>query len=272
MTSLTKLYRGVQDSYLTREDYNPRTIEAEYLDTVKTIVDASFVTRYNTVYIIFDTKDLQFPEGKNDLDVGFVGLRFLGDPSAVKTIRLEVGGQKFDRIYPSITGTFEGITYLSQVIPKLEHHNLQLLIEFSKEDSPLEIQYDRVLMKERVPIFEIIFHNNQYCGEEQYGKGVGSYTLPYNHPVQDIQFFSTAPLKNTYVVLNEIHKLYVPYKRMQNGMYMYEVHFNGSINFSQVDKATFVFEALEETVIHAFPKTTNLVRYMAGMGGLAWSK
>ena len=226
----------------------------------------------NISVVSLDTTNLVLPEGVTCERVGFTGLRFVGTPSSVKSIELSVGGNWLDTIYPSITGTFAGITFLNRVIPKLLWNTLSLRITFCKEDVPLEVHYVRVLMKSKVPSFDVYFTNNQYFGGEEIRKGPGSITLRHNHPVHQFKFLSTVPLRKTTLTIDCRHNLYVPFNGMQNNLYLYEIHFNGTVNFSRIDSAMFFFECEGPGVIHPFSEAYSLAGYMSGLGGLAFSR
>lgn len=213
-------------------------------------------------------------DGMRRSDIGFTGLRFVGTPSSVESIRFEVGGQVFDRMYPAITGTFEPFPIFDTIVPNPVHHSLLLEVEFREKEVPLEIYYERVVIDAKYPLkmHESIIRSTQYCGAEKLSRGPGRIQLNYNHPIEEIKFFSTAPLTNTYVTFNTGWKLYVPCKGMQNGFHLYELHFNGTVNFSRIDSAKFHFDASEETVLYPFAKSLNVIQFLSGMAGLAFSK
>ena len=213
-------------------------------------------------------------DGMRRSDIGFTGLRFVGTPSSVESIRFEIGGQLIDKIYPAITGTFEPFPIFDTIVPNPVHHSLLLEVEFREKEVPLEIYYERVVIDAKYPlkIHESMIRCTQYCGAEELPSGPGTIQLNYNHPIEEIKVLSTAPLTNTYVTLNSGWKLYVPYKGMQNGFHLYELHFNGTINFSRIDKAKFHFDTSEKTVLYPFAKSLNIVRFMSGMAGSAFSK
>lgn len=252
------------DEYLAFRDECKQKNLWDYLAGVKVEPNISVVS--------FTANNLVIPAGVTCEQIGFTGLRFVGIPSSVKSIELSIGGNWLDTIYPSITGTFAGITFLNRVIPKLLWNTLSLRITFLAENTPLEVHYDRVLMKNKVPSFEVYFTNNQYYGGEVVTKGPGSFMLRHNNPIHQFKFLSTVPLAKTILSLDKQHTLHVPFNGMQNGMYLYEIHFNGAINFSRIDNPCFLFDATASGIIHPFSEAHNLARYMSGLGGLGFSR
>jgi hypothetical protein len=209
---------------------------------------------------------------KGEENLGFTGLRFAGDPSAVESISLEIGGQRFDKIYPSITGQFDRIQLFDTVVPNPIYHKIWARIVFLKEDVPLEVSYDRVVLKGTLKNYEAIYSSNQYVGAESVKKGKGTISLPYNHPVESIRILSKDRLTNVVLTFDKHHRLHCPFKGIQNGMYLYEISFNCLINFSRIENARLEFEAKEDTTMYPFAKTWNVGRFMNGMAGIAFSK
>ena len=211
-----------------------------------------------------------FAEGRGD--IGFTGLQFYGDATTVESISLEIGGQRFDKIYPSITGQFDRIQLFDTVVPNPIYHKIWARIVFLKEDVPLEVSYDRVVLKGTLKNYEAFYSSNQYVGAESVKKGKGTIGLPYNHPVESIRILSKDRLTNVVLTFDKHHRLHCPFKGIQNGMYLYEMSFNSLINFSRIENARLEFEAKEDTTMYPFAKTWNVGRFMNGMAGIAFSK
>lgn len=204
---------------------------------------------------------------------GITGLRFVGDPSSIESICFEIGGQRFDTIYPSITGQFDPIHMFDTVIPNTNFHHQQFRVKFLRESVPLHIFYDRVHIKSVCPNYEAFYASTQYNGSENVKKGKDCITLNFNHPVETIRLLSKVSLTNAVLVLDGQHRLHIPYKGVnQNGLHLYEIRFNRLINFSRIEKATVHFDAVDHTTVYPFAKTWNVGRFMNGMAGMAFSK
>lgn len=215
--------------------------------------------------------DLEF-EAEGRADIGFTGLYFVGNPLAVESIEFTIGGQCFDKIYPSITGQFDPIPLLNTVIPNPIYHRIRLRIRFLSENEPLQVCYDRVLLKTIVPRYEALYASTQYMGAETVKKGLVKTTLPFSHPVEFITIFSKAPLTKVTLNLDGLHSLHVPCKGIQNGHTIYEVSFNRLINFSRIDRPVLECTAEEDTIIHPFAKTYNVGQFLNGMVSISFSK
>lgn len=208
---------------------------------------------------------------ENKERLGFTGLQFFGDPSAVESITLEIGGQRFDKIYPSITGKFDPIHLFDTVVPNTIFHQIRVRICFHRQESPVQVSYDRVLLKEAVSKYEALYTSTQHYGPQEIKKGSRCLGFFFSHPVERIRIFSKTRLEKVALHLDE-HKLHVPAKGLQNCYYLYEIAFNGLINFSRIDKPYFIFETQEDTTLYVFGKTHNVARFMGGMAGIAFSK
>lgn len=204
--------------------------------------------------------------------VGFTGLQFVGDPSAVESIALEIGRHTFDTIYPSITGQFDPIHLFDTVVPSLVYNVIRLRITFLKENIPLEVSYDRVLCKGDVNKYTAFYKSTQHTDSEDVKKGKGIIYLNYNHPVESIRLLSKARLTKVVLDLDDCHTLHVPAKGLQNGMYCYEISFNGLINFSRIESVSLKFKAEEDTTVYAFAKSHNVARFMGGMAEILFSR
>jgi hypothetical protein len=210
--------------------------------------------------------------------LGFTGVRFVGNPFAVESISLEIGGQRFDKIYPFITGRFDSMPLLDTVIPYPAFHEICFVVEFCEKDQPLEIYYDQVDIKNEdykqtyEKSYDTIFVSTQYNGNEEVSAGLGSIKLNYNHPILRMVFFTDEPLTKPQIILDNDHKLHVPYKGIQGKKHVYEVGFNTTINFSRVNSSSFDFETSTKNTIYPFAICYNIARFMSGMAGLAFSK
>lgn len=216
--------------------------------------------------------------------IGFANLRFLGSPTAVKTVSVVIGGKCFDKIYPCITGALNSITLFDTLFPNIQNDEIEIVIEMCEKQHQIEISYDRFLIKNisSISSFELPFTTTQFISYNNIKMGKGLLNLYFKNPTQKIQVFSTAALTNpnitltkaTKTVVNTIkeqnYSMLVYYKGQHYGYYWYEVQFHGTVNLSQCSQILFTFESLKNTEIHLFAKSLNIVHMNSGIASLVF--
>lgn len=305
MVKLTELYRGAQDSYL--EKMNADTYETEFIKTCKKTVRTQFeeysqevpqelinANRYfmespsermeEFIEVIKKYKHTYFKtikrqtQSRIELDnrdlsgnLGFTGLRFQGDPMKIKSITFSIGGQRMDKIYPSITGQFDSIDIFNILILRSEFHDVALEVEFIGE-SQLSVEWDLVRLIEKPRSAEIICVSTSYTGEEHLGEGQNKVQLNFNHPVKELRIYADEPLESIILCLDKKYNFHVPYSCIQNAKYVYKYVFQTPVNFSRIDYADLKVKSSTKNTLHVFAKSINIVRFNSGMAGLAFSK
>lgn len=219
-------------------------------------------------------------DNENDpQDYGYTGLRITGNPSAIESICLEIGGQQMDKIYPSITGTFDSIYIFNAVIPRPIYHKICLQIKFVNQDTELSVEWDVVQISrvesppdEIKKSYDLVTKSTQYIGREEIRKGDSKVGLSFNHPLENLKIFTKEPVENMILSLNSTYQMYIPYKGKQNDKYVYEYHFISPVNFSRIDHPSLLLSSATDNTVDVFATSWNVVRFMMGMAGLAFSK
>jgi hypothetical protein len=202
--------------------------------------------------------------------------RFVGaKPEDIESIKIEIGGQCFDRIYPSISGdmTF-GLLDALDSIPALENHGLHVDIEFTKSStSPIAFLYDIVHQKEHFTTdrdARFPYSATQFTGTE----GVtatkeNNIPLYFNHPVTRIRIFSSTAILKASLVFNE---LAIELSTPSNGTNSFELLFDPTINFSRISAPELALTTATDGEVNVFGDNQQIMRMAMGMAGAAFSK
>lgn len=255
----------------------------------------------------------------NNLDL------MIKNPNNIKSIEVSYGGQRFDKVY-----SFEQLKTLAVifkrditvhddagvgiyaiplcmapfhsnnlVFPSVEHHELQIYIEFHDSyDDLLEIYGDMYFLetedRKRLATVQHEFATiqSQYCGPEKIQKGTNCVRVNFNHPVYMIYFYGLDKSKINNIKLSfdtavyydgpvyplEHRKLVCGFGQVEPLMIMFSTdEFNkvtrSTINFSRIDNAVLEIDTDEsDTEVHVVGLNCQGVRYMNGMYGLVYSK
>jgi hypothetical protein len=201
-------------------------------------------------------------------------VEFLGEGTGVANmkihgdwehVRLEVGGQQFDKIYKETReNTFQMLND-GCCLPYLEYHE----IDFCIEGGDYELEYDIVSVDFNFKIQQEYFIKQiQYSGPE---KKIDKINISFNHPVEKIIVYTDKPVSNVQFLLSP--KYFFPFTQIDSTHW--EFQFEPTLNFSVIDyRDPFIVceSTFEENTLHCIGITHHIVRFMYGMAGLAFSK
>ncbi len=280
MVVLTDLYKGAQEVSMNgNRKWN--ILQTEFIETRSAVMKGDRMKQPSELsYTEYreECKRRSVDISKKDIDsanVGYTGLRFYGDPSAVESIELEIGGQRIDKLYPSISGQFDSFSLFELVIPNPILHHVQLFASFLKK-SELRVEWDVVKFLEdfetEVQTFDMLHGQTQYCGAEDLKEGESEIRLNYNHPIDTITVYADKPVERMILSLDALYQFHISYVGVQNNKYVYKYVFQTPVNFSRIDKAVLKIKSATENTLYPFARSKNIMRFMKGMAGLAFSK
>lgn len=307
MVVLTDMYKGAEDAYMYG-DRKWNTLQTEFLETRrKTVreeveeyveelpqefIDAEeyflespleriteylkMVEKYKdynrTVKSRKVVRDIYIQEETTDnANVGYTGLRFQGDTTAIKSIELEIGGHRINKVYPSITGHFDSINLFELTIPNPIFYKVRLRVEFLK-DAELTVEWDVVKILEDVNNHELLYSSTQYSGVQEIKAGESEIKLNYNHPVEELTIYTDNPVERMSLWLNDVGHFHIPYTGVQNMKHVYKYVFQTPVNFSRIDSSLLKLKSVTDTSVYPFAKSKNVARFRNGMAGMAFSK
>ena len=203
--------------------------------------------------------------------------RFVGaKPEDIESIKIEIGGQWIDSIYPSISGdmTF-GLLDALDSIPALQNHGLNVDIKFTgSSTSPIAFLYDIVHQKEHFTsdgkMVGFPYSATQFTGtEEVTATKENNIPLYFNHPVTRIRIFSSTAILKASLVFNE---LAVELSTPSNGTNSFELLFDPTINFSRISAPKLTLTTATDGEVNVFGDNQQIMRMAKGMAGAAFSK
>ncbi len=307
MVLLNELYNGAQDQWI--KNFNANTLETEFIETKRKVLGIEYeksaiivpseleeaneyfmqspfermeeylevLKKYNDSRFFNISKrqipsrivlNKEIPQG----NIGFTGLRFLGDATKIRRIILFIGGQQIDRQFPSMSGQFDSMNIFDQVIPNTSYHTIVLEVDFL-EDTELIVEWDIVRIKDRLQDHEIlcslILHDEK--SSIQAGESRVDLNLLYN-PVEEITIYAEEQLDSIVLSVDRKFNFHVPYKGIQNNKYVYKYVFQTPVNFSRINNADLKVKSSTKNTLHVFAKSKNFLKFSHGMAGLAFSK
>lgn len=220
---------------------------------------------------------------RNGASTGIANLHITGD---WKYAEFEVGGQRFDKIYPMMD--VDGFWYVQgdRTFPHLMYHDLKIILEAGPGGASVSwdgVTVNRLSSENDYPLAELYAMGHQYTGSETLVRGKSKMRLNFNHPVFSLYVKTSKPVSRLRLQLNE-YMLEVPF--VWNSKYgrweavFQEIPDDGvprssakTINFSRVDAPVLHVEHECDTVeVDVWANTSQLTRIMSGMAGLAFSK
>ncbi len=283
MVRLAELFVGAQDAYIYGQNSGQRkcnTLTNEFVETrsvvIKGDVEKKGPMASNTYFEQRRRGCVSMKHKDDGPELAYTGLRFQGDPSVVNCIELEVGGQRLDKIYPSITGQFESFNLFEVVFPNPTYHSVEIYISFLKE-AELKVEWDVVKIteeefKENKYIHELLHSQTQYTGAEEIKEGESEIRLNYNHPVESITIYTENPVESMVLAIHSNCRYHIPYVGVQNNKHVYKYVFQAPVNFSRMDRPSLRIKSATDNVVYPFAKSKNVMRFMSGMAGSAFSK
>lgn len=211
---------------------------------------------------------------------GISNIRIGGDWISAE---LEVGGQRFCKIYPFMG--LDGFWYTDggRALPALAYHDIRVVVYAGEAGAKVTwdvVKLDTPLLDVGDTIYAL---GHQYTGRETVTKDQSNIRLNFNHPVfalyvktdkqvkwfrlqlngdwADVPFVWNETAQRWEAVFQEIPEDGVPLSSEK------------TVNFSRVDRATLHVEHDCESVeVDVWVVTAQITRFMHGMAGLAFSK
>ena len=280
MVILTDMFKGAQDAHMNG-DRKWNTLQNEVVETRSVVIKGEARKKPGPNGMLYSEYKEERNRGcvhisRKDIDsanIGYTGLRFYGDPSAVESIELEIGGERIDKLYPSDTGHFDSFSLFELVIPNPIHHSVQLFTTFLKE-SELRVEWDVVKFLEEFETedktFDMFHCQTQYCGAEHIKEGESKIRLNFCHPIEYITIYAERPVVSMSLSLDTLYQFHIPCVGVQNNKYVYKYVFQTPVNFSKIEKAIIKVKSTTENTLYPFARSKNIMRFRSGMAGLAF--
>lgn len=199
---------------------------------------------------------------------GYTNFEILADPSDIEIVYLDLGGQRFDAIHPSITGKLTFSILSEHILPVVSDHSYKLYFTF-KNDCDIKVSFDIVKI-EKLPIniSSFVISSNQYTGTQNLTKEKTKIPINFNHPTSKLMIYCDKQLQNPQLKLNN-H--IIPIEQVKETTYEYV--FNPPVNFSRIDTSYLeVSDIQSDTKVEIFGESLNIVKFNDAMVGLTFSK
>lgn len=190
---------------------------------------------------------------------GITNLKVTGDFESVEIL---IGNVRVEKLW-----NLPGFTcYLqNHVEPCLEY----MLMEFKvHHQGTVEISYDyvKVLNYEKETPYQVLFQQTQ-LQEVDLKRGINKIPVYFNHPVTKLKLVQKhkKTLKRPFLEFPEAES--IVYFTEEN-----EKIFEPSVNFSRVEKCFLYVDCDEDCRIYIVAECKQIMRYMSGMAGTAFSK
>jgi hypothetical protein len=191
---------------------------------------------------------------------GITNLKVSGE---FESLEILIGNVKFEKFW-----NLPGFTcYLQNHIePCLEH----MLMEFKVHHTgPVEVSYDyvKLLNYDKETNYQVLFQQTQ-LQEVDLNKGLNKIPVYFNHPVTKLKLVQ----KNRETTLKDPFLVFPEAETMVYFTEANEKIFEPSVNFSRVEKCFLYVESTEDCRIYVIAECKQIMRYMYGMAGVAFSK
>lgn len=211
---------------------------------------------------------------------GISNIRLLGDWVSAE---LEVGGQRFAKIYPFMGLNGFWYTDGGRAFPHLEYHAIRVLVEAGPAGATIlwdDVELNRPRL---VGADELYALSHQYTGDETLRASQSKIRLHYNHPVFALYVKTDKPVKGFRLQLNgdwaDVPFVWQEAEKRWAAIFQ-EIPADGvptssarTVNFSRVDSAILHVDHDHDSLrVDSWATTVQLTRLMYGMGGLAFSK
>ncbi len=249
IAELNKIYWGAQDE--AQQKHNGRRL------LYNSVIETKQIKLWGNV-----TYNVRLPNNTS----GISNVKIEGD---WETIELEVGGQKFDKLY-KIAGenTFDIFNH-SSCLPLLEYHSIKFQITGGNNYT---LQYDIVNVDSDGGFIanEIFLKQQQYTGAEDLAIGNNNIKLYFHHPVEKITVFTDYKVENLELFIDSKYKL--PLTQIDD--LKWELNFGDTpLNFSRMKHVRLLCNnTYENNHINTFATCHHIVRICGGMAGLRFSK
>jgi len=261
-------YYGAQDTYCDKKDELFK-YTGDYIKTEKILINTDEIKSDHIRYKIIISK---LEDAENGY--GYTNLRILGDPKNIEYIELCVGGQRFDRIHPSIFGHLSFDCFTRCIMPALQHHRYELYILYNSTVGTIEIEFDIYKINNYINN-EFWFKQCQFNGIETIKINMkNKVKVNFNHPVFKLYVLCESNLVNLHLSIEDGDNNYViPYSYKEYNKYVFD--FNNTINFSRIDNIYIKFDPLDnDAELAIYSDNFQMARCSTshGMIGLLYSK
>jgi hypothetical protein len=258
-----KQFYGAQDEYISK--LIPDRLCGTFIKTMKYVIEAQQnIQSHNTLYISSAEDAVN--------GYGYTNFKIMGDTKKIHSVELVIGGQRFDKIYPSLTQQMTFSIFNTNILPALTLHDYKINIEHSET---VTIYIEKVKLTQ--PFIEkdkaeIIYSSIQYTGEEKLKNGINHIKMCFNHPIKKIFILSTTELYSLQLQLNDFIIYSCNFPNMINDMYEYTFLFEKPLNFSRIENP--ILEVGTETYssIHVVAESQNVATMTNEMIGIRFSK
>ena len=211
---------------------------------------------------------------------GISNIRIRGDWNSAE---LEVGGQRFCTIRPFMG--LDGFWYTDggRALPFLDYHEMRVIVDAGPNGASVTwdvVKTESILNSGGSTIYALA---QQYTGTEELSHARPQVRLNFNHPVYALYVKTDKPVKGFRLQLNgdwtDVPFVWNEAAQRWEAVFQ-EIPADGvplssekSVNFSRVDQATLhVNHDCESVKLDVWATTSQITRFMCGMGGLAFSK
>lgn len=210
----------------------------------------------------------------------------LNNMENVRTVEIEIGGQRMDKVYQNIIPMLQNLYQVEEdVIPfyfsvsginSLSYHEIKINVEYYKGSYNDELVFDIYKWKDVKKKIDNIMYQLQFTGTEDLtNTGLNIVRLYFNHPIIHLMTRGYHP-EELELEFNDDDKFFIQKTKTIGDVSLYEIadnfyDYKNGINFSIIHKARLIIRDANLRYIDIYAINCEGIRCESGMAGLVYS-